>query len=175
MPNYKAVAIPFWAAMLTAAIMQVIPIHFPHIKLVDSTEHISSCTANVASCSNEYRSTPGPNGIIRANVNDGALPKTFTPAYNRVVIIFHWEPSPIDFRQRGTFGIPLGKVYCLNGYCPVVKAAIGGDLNHCQTNCYVQIPNTDAYDPTFARYEWWTARIDKSGNLFDQMTGWPTL
>lgn len=175
MTNEKWLAIPFWLAILTAIILQITPIHLPHIRLIDTTDHISSCTSNVASCSNEYRSTPGPNGIIRANVNDGDLPKTFTPAYNRVVIILHWEPSSINFRQRASFGIPLGKLYCVNGYCPVVKAAIGGDLNHCLTNCYVQIPNTDPYDPTFALWSWWTARIDKNGHLFDEMTGWPNL
>lgn len=174
-PNYKAVAIPFWLAMATAAIMWVIPIHLPHIRLVQTTEHTYACSANYAVCSNQFPSTPGPNGVIRVNINDGDLPHNHPPAYNRVAILLHWEPSAFAYQQRATFGIPFGSSYCVNGWCPVVKAAIGGMLNHCATNCYLEYPNNDPYDPTFTRWEWWTAEIRKDGLIYNAMTGWPGL
>jgi hypothetical protein len=165
MPNYKAVAIPFWAAILTVLILQVVPIHLSNA--ADGIEHYSSCTATLAVCSNEHPSTPGPNGIVRANINDH--PVAGNPAYNRIVILLHWEPS--------TLQLP----YCVRGYCPVVKAAAGGayigggGVYHCPFDCYVETKNTDPYDPSFSLWQWWTARERSNGTIYDAMTGRPGL
>ena len=132
------------------------------------TDHMSTCTVNLQVCSNELSSTPGPNGIIRANVDDH--PVANPPAFNRILIIFHWEYLP-----QYHFS------YCHNGWCPVVKAAAGGSYiggggaYHCPFNCYLQVPNHDTYDPQFTLWEWWSARERSDGTIYDVMTGRPSL
>ena len=159
-------AIPFWLAIITAIIVLIAnPNSIAHAQT--SFDHMSTCSANLAVCFNESSSTPGPNGIIRANINDH--PVASSPAYDRVIILLHWEPSTLQFP------------YCVRGYCPVVKAAAGGAYSggggayYCPLNCYIEAKNTDTYDPNFTRWLWWGARIHKDGTFYDAMVGYPSL
>ena len=131
-------------------------------------EHQSTCSANLVVCDNEEASTPGPKGTIKANTNDH--PVVGSPAYDRILIIFHWEYMP-----------EYHLAYCIDGWCPVVKAAAGGayigggGAYYCPTNCYLKVANNDPYDPSFSLWQWWSARERKDGTLYDELTGRPSL
>ena len=102
-------------------------------------------------CANQYPSTPGPHGMLRANIDDRQ--QAFgSPAFREVVVIFRLWYDPATGKS--------------------VPVVIGTPANcYALTNCYAEAPNDDP-DPTFTFDLWWVALIDSHGKVLRSAVGY---
>lgn len=117
------------------------------------SEHQAMCVVESPNsfCANQYVSTPGPHGMLRANVDDGQ--QAFgSPAFHRAVVIFRLWYDPTTGKS--------------------VPVVIGTPANcYALTNCYAEARNDDP-DPTFTFDLWWVALIDSHGHVLQTAVGY---
>jgi hypothetical protein len=112
----------------------------------------STCTADIRVCFNEYASTPGPQGVIRANTDD-STPTFGHSAFRRAILIFHLVHDPDTGRW-----VPY--LVAQAPWCVAVS------------NCYVEW-HTD--DPLAMQLTlWWGATFDNNNHVLVARVGYPS-
>lgn len=112
----------------------------------------STCTADIRVCFNEYASTAGPQGVIRANTDD-STPTFGTSAFRRAILIFHLVRDP-----------DTGK------YVPYLVAQAPWCI--AVSNCYVEWHTDDPQAMSLTL--WWGATFDNNNHVLVARVGYPT-